>query len=85
MSYSLYLWQQLFFGVNFVGSPPGLVLLRQSPVNLAVLLMCAAFSYYAIEKPFIRLGHKLAARTSIPDEGARNKPSGTTACIGFGQ
>ncbi len=85
ISYSLYLWQQLFFGVNFVGSPPGLVLLRQSPVNLAVLLMCAAFSYYAIEKPFIRLGHKLAARTSIPDEGARNEPSGTTACIGFGQ
>jgi peptidoglycan/LPS O-acetylase OafA/YrhL len=85
ISYSLYLWQQLFFGVNFVGSPPGLVLLRQPPVNLAALLVCAAFSYYAIEKPFIRLGHKLAVRTPIADEGARNAPSGAPACVRFGQ
>jgi peptidoglycan/LPS O-acetylase OafA/YrhL len=60
ISYSLYLWQQLFFGVNFVGSPPGLALLRKPPINLVALLVCATFSYYAIEKPFIRLGHKLA-------------------------
>ncbi len=68
ISYSLYLWQQLFFGVNFVGSPPGLVLLRQSPVNLVALLACAVFSYYTIEKPFIRLGHKFAASASIADQ-----------------
>jgi peptidoglycan/LPS O-acetylase OafA/YrhL len=85
ISYGLYLWQQLFFGVNFVGSPPGLVLLRQPPVNLAALLVCAGFSYYAIEKPFIRLGHKLAARMSIAHEGVRNAPSATTACVRFGQ
>ena len=40
ISYSLYLWQQLFFGVNFVGSPPGLALLRKPPINL-VALLCA--------------------------------------------
>jgi peptidoglycan/LPS O-acetylase OafA/YrhL len=60
ISYSLYLWQQLFFGVNFVGSPSGLALLRKTPINLVALLVCATFSYYVIEKPFIRLGHKLA-------------------------
>jgi peptidoglycan/LPS O-acetylase OafA/YrhL len=85
ISYSLYLWQQLFFGVNFVGSPPGLFLLRQPPVNLVALLACAVLSYYAIEKPFIRMGHKLATRTPIAEEGARNAPSGASACVRFGQ
>jgi peptidoglycan/LPS O-acetylase OafA/YrhL len=56
ISYSLYLWQQLFFGVNFVGSPPGLALLRKPPVDLVALLVCATFSYYVIEKPFTPLG-----------------------------
>jgi peptidoglycan/LPS O-acetylase OafA/YrhL len=72
ISYSLYLWQQLFFGVNFAGSPPGLALLRKPPINLLALLVCATFSHYVIEKPFIRLGHKLAS-TSIP------RPSHTQA------
>jgi peptidoglycan/LPS O-acetylase OafA/YrhL len=72
ISYSLYLWQQLFFGVNFAGSPPGLALLRNPPINLLALLVCATFSYYVIEKPFIRLGHKLAS-TSIPRHRARRR------------
>jgi peptidoglycan/LPS O-acetylase OafA/YrhL len=76
ISYSLYLWQQLFFGVNFVGSPPGLALLRRPPTNLLALLVCATFSRYVIEKPLIHLGHKLAS-TSIPrnrlSEAAPNK------------
>jgi peptidoglycan/LPS O-acetylase OafA/YrhL len=64
ISYSLYLWQQLFFGVNFVGSPRGLAVLRKSPINLVALLVCATFSYYVIEKPFVRLGHKLAPHST---------------------
>jgi peptidoglycan/LPS O-acetylase OafA/YrhL len=72
ISYSLYLWQQLFFGVNFAGSPPGLALLRKPPINLLALLVCATFSHYAIEKPFIRLGQKLAS-TSIPRHRARER------------
>jgi peptidoglycan/LPS O-acetylase OafA/YrhL len=72
ISYSLYLWQQLFFGVNFAGSPPGLALLRKPPVNLLALLLCAAFSHYVIEKPFIRLGHKLAS-TPFPRHRARKR------------
>jgi peptidoglycan/LPS O-acetylase OafA/YrhL len=65
ISYSLYLWQQLFFGVNFVGSPRGIAVVRKSPINLVALLLCATFSYYVIEKPFVRWGHRLAP-TSIP-------------------
>ncbi len=99
ISYSLYLWQQLFFGVNFAGSPPGLALLRTPPINLVALLVCATFSYYVIEKPFIRLGHKLAVNprrrvtqaafsdTSTPFESpeARIAPSRTATRARFGQ
>jgi peptidoglycan/LPS O-acetylase OafA/YrhL len=60
ISYSLYLWQQLFFGDNFAGSPPALAALRKQPINLLVLLVCATLSYYLVEKPFVRLGHKLS-------------------------
>lgn len=61
ISYSLYLWQQLFFGTNFAGSPPAIAVLRQWPANLVALIMCATFSYYMVEKPCVRLGHKLVS------------------------
>jgi peptidoglycan/LPS O-acetylase OafA/YrhL len=67
ISYSLYLWQQLFFGTNFAGSPPAIAVLRQWPVNLVALMMCATFSYYVVEKPFIRLGHKLVSAPKARD------------------
>lgn len=73
ISYSLYLWQQLFFGTNLAGSPRGLALLREPPINFVALLLCASFSYYAVEKPFLRLGHKLAA-TSIVRDGLKKDP-----------
>ncbi len=73
ISYSLYLWQQLFFGTNFVGSPPGIAALREWPINLVALMVCATFSYYIVEKPFVRLGHQLAsvrAARSVLSKGA---------------
>jgi peptidoglycan/LPS O-acetylase OafA/YrhL len=75
ISYSLYLWQQLFFGTNFVGSPPGIAVLREWPINLVALMVCATFSYYVVEKPFVRLGHQLAsvrAARSVSSKGALN-------------
>ena len=75
ISYSLYLWQQLFFGANFVGSPPGIAALREWPINLVALMVCATFSYYIVEKPFVRLGHQLAsvrAARSVLSKGALN-------------
>jgi len=70
ITYSLYLWQQLFFGDNFVSSPPRLAALRAWPINFLALLVCAIFSYYLVEKPFIRLGHKLALAV-VNNHGAR--------------
>ncbi len=54
MSYSLYIWQQLFL-------PPHTVFAWQhAPWNLAALLVCAAASYYAVERPTIAFGRRTA-------------------------
>lgn len=78
ISYSLYLWQQLFFGNNFVSSPPALAVLRETPINLVALIGCATFSYYLVEKPFVALGHKLAQASvsrSAASKDSLNKQS----------
>jgi len=56
MSYSIYLWQ-----MPFLRAKPRLFSFFQ-PIPWAYLFIaaCAIFSYYIIEKPMIRLGHKLA-------------------------
>lgn len=62
LSYSLYLWQQLF--LKSIGSPaiPGPIgWLQLMPQSLACTLFCAIVSYYFIEKPMIRIGHRLAS------------------------
>jgi peptidoglycan/LPS O-acetylase OafA/YrhL len=57
ISYSLYLWQQLFLP-KFEHPLP---MLQTFPVTLIGPVVCAAISFYLIETPMIRLGHKLAA------------------------
>jgi peptidoglycan/LPS O-acetylase OafA/YrhL len=58
VSYSLYLWQQLFFlSFFYINWPFGHVSkLFIGPATLG----CALLSYFALEKPMIRLGHRLA-------------------------
>jgi peptidoglycan/LPS O-acetylase OafA/YrhL len=69
LSYSLYLWQQLFFSHFHHG------LLQRFPLNLALALSCACLSYYLIEKPLMRLGHRMTLyhkdRDGIEDHDAR--------------
>jgi peptidoglycan/LPS O-acetylase OafA/YrhL len=60
ISYSLYLWQQLFFGADIVAAVPQLAWLRRPPCNLLALFACATFSYYIIERPMVRFGHNFA-------------------------
>jgi peptidoglycan/LPS O-acetylase OafA/YrhL len=57
ISYSLYLWQQLFL---IPGATHTFSLLQRFPLNLAVLLLTGMLSYELLEKPLIRLGHRLA-------------------------
>jgi peptidoglycan/LPS O-acetylase OafA/YrhL len=62
MSYSLYLWQQLFLVGERAALVPPMSWAQALPLNLAMTVVVAAASYYLIEKPAIRVGHRLAAR-----------------------
>ena len=52
ISYSLYLWQQLTLSVT---SHLHFPLLARLSISLALTVMAASVSYYAIERPFLRL------------------------------
>jgi peptidoglycan/LPS O-acetylase OafA/YrhL len=50
LSYSLYLWQQLFFHYSFI---------PMFPLNLIATVGLASVSYFLLEKPFLRLRSSL--------------------------
>jgi peptidoglycan/LPS O-acetylase OafA/YrhL len=56
ISYSLYLWQQLFVASKTPSWGP----LRVFPIDLICSLAIATLSYYCIELPFLRLKAKLS-------------------------
>jgi peptidoglycan/LPS O-acetylase OafA/YrhL len=56
LSYSLYLWQQLFS----VPAESSFSILQTPPVSTVMIFLCAWLSYRFIERPFIRWGHRLA-------------------------
>jgi peptidoglycan/LPS O-acetylase OafA/YrhL len=61
ISYSLYLWQQLFcINLATAGTGPVFSKIQSFPINILIALCCALSSYYLIERPFVRLGHRLA-------------------------
>jgi len=59
ISYSLYMWQQLFL------APPRLALpwIGVFPLNEIFALAAAEFSYWVIERPFLRLKDRLSDRS----------------------
>jgi peptidoglycan/LPS O-acetylase OafA/YrhL len=63
LSYSLYLWHVLFFSsfepVTNITNPM-LLALSGRPAKYVAAFACAALSYYLLEKPMMRLGHRLA-------------------------
>jgi peptidoglycan/LPS O-acetylase OafA/YrhL len=62
ISYSLYLWQQLFLVKCEVPRPLPFGRLQEWPLNIVAVLVCAAASYYLLERPLIAIGHSFAAR-----------------------
>jgi peptidoglycan/LPS O-acetylase OafA/YrhL len=61
ISYSLYLWQQVFMLWPSDRQPSPL---QKMPLSILSLFACAAASYYILERPCIRLGHRLARPVS---------------------
>lgn len=65
ISYSLYLWQELFLPeVASVKSYGAFGLVQQLPWNAVAILACACLSRYLLEIPMTRIGHRLGA--SLP-------------------
>ena len=74
ISYSLYLWQMLFFtGHRYPLNPLGI--LERWPLNMLLTFACALTSYYFIERPMMRLGHKLAPPATPGREDLSNNPA----------
>jgi peptidoglycan/LPS O-acetylase OafA/YrhL len=70
LSYSLYLWQELFLPELHAAMALGSFRhLQQWPWNLPALLACACLSRYLIERPMIRLGHRLSASLIASPKG----------------
>jgi peptidoglycan/LPS O-acetylase OafA/YrhL len=61
LSFSIYLWQQLFL-VWSEARVPALAPWQALPLNLVALAACAAISFWMIEEPAIALGRKFLAR-----------------------
>jgi len=56
VSYSLYLWQQLFWVTGYKGGP----IASFQRLWLAAMIAAPLLSYFLVEKPMIRWGHRLA-------------------------
>lgn len=78
ISYSLYLWQQLFLVPGWLHPDKWW---QQWPANLPVALGIAVASHYFIERPLIRVGRNLAARArSAPIQPVVQSPSEAHIC-----
>jgi peptidoglycan/LPS O-acetylase OafA/YrhL len=63
LSYSLYVWQQLW--VILPGVSVTLGQLQRFPFNILCIFLSASLSYYLIEKPMVELGHWVTGRKLI--------------------
>ena len=61
LSYSLYLWQQVFLVSAAVERPLPFGVIQSLPFNVGMVFAVAAVSYYLVERPMIKVGHRLAA------------------------
>ena len=91
ISYSLYLWQQLFFSGFLFHSATPLGMLNRFPWRWFALFACASASYYLLEKPMIKLGHRIAPpatpgreekATSLPEKPVAAAPLTKSAQLG---
>jgi peptidoglycan/LPS O-acetylase OafA/YrhL len=63
ISFGLYLWQELPFTGRYLPNMRPFGFLHDFPWNFIAVLSVASASYYLIEKPCIKLGHRWAAST----------------------
>lgn len=66
ISYSLYLWQQLFLIASDTTPTHFIAWAQRPPVNVVAALVAATASYYVLERPLIALGHRLSRTAPSP-------------------
>jgi peptidoglycan/LPS O-acetylase OafA/YrhL len=64
ISYSLYLWQQLFLTTN------NITFTGIFPLNIVCAFLAAELSYYLLEKPFLRWRKRFS---NVPNEAAKTR------------
>jgi peptidoglycan/LPS O-acetylase OafA/YrhL len=77
ISYSLYLWHVLFFSAHLHAALVSSRVLEQLSApgwKYVSALLAALASYFLIERPFIRLGHRLAAPATAGHKDLANIP-----------
>jgi peptidoglycan/LPS O-acetylase OafA/YrhL len=78
ISYSLYLWQELFFDPQDIAAPGSFR--THTFLCWCATLGCAVASYYLIERPLIRYGHKVARKYDLKElEESRGKREASIA------
>jgi peptidoglycan/LPS O-acetylase OafA/YrhL len=76
ISFSLYLWQELFLpGPATELARGGFRFLQQPPWNLLAILVCACLSRYLIEIPMTRLGHRISASSLALPRAVESSPA----------
>lgn len=60
ISYGLYIWQELFFTGHFAPDLHPFGVFSRAPMNFVAVFVLATLSYYLVERPCMRLGHRLA-------------------------
>ncbi len=75
LSYSVYLWQQLFV-CPIDRRAVDLGIMQTFPVNLLLAFACAALSFYLVETPLRDFGHRIAKRLNFAQKTA---PAALTA------
>ena len=77
-SYSMYLWQQLFFVSHYGSEAAHIAWLQRWPLCLIATLTAAMFSYYFVERPFLRIGHSMLANWSTRRHDGASSPIAAT-------
>lgn len=77
ISYSLYLWHVLFYSA--IAHPPVssrlLLLLSTRPIKYLCAFAVAVASYYLLERPMVRLGHRLAPPATAGHKDLADEPT----------
>jgi peptidoglycan/LPS O-acetylase OafA/YrhL len=74
ISFSLYLWQQLFFPNGHTPGAWPFSIVQRFPMNYVAAFACAIASYYLVERPMIRVGHRLAHPPTPGHEDLEDPP-----------